>query len=480
MEPRVLIGKTVIHVEVAKDTETIRTGLSGRDTLASDRGILFVFPRPKWYRFWMRNMRFSIDMIWIRGDKIVGVTENIKNEFDPAHPHFYKAPEKVDHVLEVNAGFAKRKNICAGDTVVFNNIRPQFEIVRMNDTDKEQWNQFVERNQSIVGTFLGTWEWGDFQKKLGLHIERYAVKEGVNIAAMFTLIRYKLPFGLYYGYMPRGPVIAKEYVDAEMKYFEILQAIQEWAKKELSKFIFLRMEPPLLSLSRDFEMYGLRTPLYTIQPPHNTVVPLTITEEEILKNFHPSTRSNIKRAERRSVICEMEKEFGEEGYRHFFSMIKSTIARGHGKNAYPSETYLRTFLSYNHILNKNKPYDPARVSIGVFCGYHDGIPAATHIVVFFGDTATYLFGASYTEHLNSKVDTYLHFAAMKEAKRLGMRYYDLGGIDEDVWPSLTRFKRQFGGDEIYYVGNVDVPLKPPLYHTYNILKKMLKKSRGQL
>ena len=161
-------------------------------------------------------------------------------------------------------------------------------------------------------------------------------------------------------------------------------------------------------------------------------------------------------------------------------MIKSTTNRNHGKNAYPSEQYLRTFLSANQILDIDAKYDPAVFSLGIFCGYHDGAPAGTHIVVFFGDTATYLFGASFTEHLNSKVDTYLHFSAMREAKRLGMHHYDLGGIDENIWPSLTKFKRQFGGVETCYVGNIDVPLKPSLYHAYNFLKKSLKKFRGQL
>ena len=110
------------------------------------------------------------------------------------------------------------------------------------------------------------------------------------------------------------------------------------------------------------------------------------------------------------------------------------------------------------------------LSICVFNGYRNGEPAAIHFVVFFGDTATYLYGASYAEHLPSKVETYLHWTAMKEAKRRGLKFYDLGGVDEKRWPSLTVFKRQFRGQEFSYAGNIDIPLRPFLYRLYNILR----------
>jgi len=382
--------------------------------------------------------------------------------------------------LEVNAGFAKKKNIKIGDPVSFKNIRPSFEIFPAGTLGKTEWNKFVKKNHGVVGAFLGTWEWGDFQKKIGLKIDRHVVKENDELVAVFMLVTYKLPFGLRYGYTPRGPIIACERAVEESKHFEILEAINYWARKKLKDYIFLRMEPPIFSLSPDTGMYGFRRPSYSIQPPKNTVVPLSGTEDEILSRFHSSTRSNVRRAERRGVTFEMKKEFSQADHFHFFEMIKSTSSRHKSTNAYPTQKYLRTFMSNHHISTKGDKYNPEIFSLGIFCGYQNGAPAATHIVVFFGDTATYLFGASYTKHLNSKVDTYLHFAAMKEAKNLGMKYYDLGGIDEKIWPSLTTFKRQCGGEEIVYVGNIDIPIRRSLYHGYNTLKKTMKKFRGQL
>jgi lipid II:glycine glycyltransferase (peptidoglycan interpeptide bridge formation enzyme)/uncharacterized membrane protein (UPF0127 family) len=477
--PSVHIKKTSIPVEVSKDTGSIRKGLSGRDSLKPGCGMLFVFPRPKQYRFWMRNMNFPLDIIWIREGKVVAITEGVKNEFDQSHPFFYKAPQKVDRVLEVNAGFAKRKGVSVGDPVTYENVGHDFDIVAAKESEKNTWNQFIEKNQQIVGAFLETWEWGDFQKSLGLRTRHYFIKEKDEIVAVFILSFYKLPFGQSYGYMPRGPVIAKERIAEEVEHFEILKAIQEWAKKELKHLIFLRMEPSLPSLSEDTAYYGLRKPSYHIQPPRNTIVSLSRTEEEILAHFHSSTRSNIKRAERRGVTVEIKKEFTEEDYGHFFSMIKSTIKRNHGKKAYPSEQYFRTFLSANRIADGIDPNSRPGLSIVIFCGYQHGKPATTHVVIFSGTTATYLFGASHTEHLSSKVDTYLHWVAMREAKRLGMRYYDIGGIDEKIWPTLTKFKKQFSDEEAHYVGNSDVPLKPLLYHAYNVYRKTMKKIHDQ-
>ncbi len=475
MKPRVRIGKTVVPVSIAKDSESIKKGLSERDSLATERGMLFIFPKPKRYRFWMKGMLFPIDIIWIDGGRIVDINENVSNDFNPSNPKFYRPKKKADCVLEVNAGFAKEKNINIGDAVSYSGIGRSFEIEEFANNGKKSWNDFALKNQSTVGTFLQTWEWGEFQKNIGRRVKRYAIKENGEVAAVFAVAEYKLPFGFSYGYMPRGPLLNKEVVENESKHFEILQAIKEWIKKEKPYFIFLRTEPSIKSVSADIEKYDFALPSYSVQPPKNTVVPLSGTEEEILSNFHASTRSNIKRAEKRGVTFEIKEKISETDITRFFGMINDTIVRSNGGKAYPSEDYLRKFLLGGKILGPKNKYDPAEMSLGIFFGYQREKAASAHVVVFFGNTATYLFGASHTEYLNSKVDTYLHFSAMKEAKRRGIRYYDIGGIDEKIWPSLTIFKRQFGGDEICYIGNIDIPIKPFFYKGYDFCKKIIKK-----
>ena len=59
-------------------------------------------------------------------------------------------------------------------------------------------------------------------------------------------------------------------------------------------------------------------------------------------------------------------------------------------------------------------------------------------------------------------------------QKLSCLYYDLGGIDEDKWPSLTTFKRQFKGEEFSYLGNIDILLKPVVYFIYNLVRRLKK------
>ena len=336
---------------------------------------------------------------------------------------------------------------------------------------KAAWNMFVKNNYPLVGAFMQTWEWGEFKQSIGRKIERYFLYSGNEPIAAFTLVHHLLPFGLSYGYIPRGPVIAKNYMQS-LKSLDIFKAIKNWAKQKFPEMIFLRLEPPISQVSFKGRDNSFHIPDYYIQPRHNTGVYLEPSEEDILANFHFSTRRNIRVAEKRGITAAMKPDIAEVDYDLFFNMVKDVAKRNSGKNAYPNRAYF-------HSLFKTIPmaagvHDTDNLSIGAFYGYQYSKPAAIHFVLFFGDTATYLFGASHTDCLSSKVETYLHWAAMKEAKIRGMKFYDLGGIDENYWPTLTKFKRQFHGKEFHYVGNIDIPMRPIMYRAYNILRKLSK------
>lgn len=115
--PRVQIGATIIPVEIAKGATAVQKGLSGRLSLASDTGMFFIFKNPGIYSFWMPQMHFPIDIIWIADGRVVGIEHEVSNEFNPLHPRTYTPPEPVKYVLEVNAGFANAKGIQIGDAV---------------------------------------------------------------------------------------------------------------------------------------------------------------------------------------------------------------------------------------------------------------------------------------------------------------------------------------------------------------------------
>lgn len=120
--PIAVINGVDIPIELAR-TETERErGLSGRASLDEGSGMLFIFEKPGVYSFWMPDMRFPIDIIWINGGKIVDISENVSNEFDPAEPVYYFPSAPIQYVLEVNAGFAKSNGIKVGDAVILTGI----------------------------------------------------------------------------------------------------------------------------------------------------------------------------------------------------------------------------------------------------------------------------------------------------------------------------------------------------------------------
>ena len=123
--PLVTIGTTKIKVDLATTTATFKKGLSGRPSLASDTGLLFIFKTADIYQFWMPDMHFPIDIIWINNGKVVDVDENATNIFDPKHPVFYRPSSAARYVLEVNAGFFKKHGLKIGDKVQLQNIQPR-------------------------------------------------------------------------------------------------------------------------------------------------------------------------------------------------------------------------------------------------------------------------------------------------------------------------------------------------------------------
>ena len=116
----ITIGKNVFTVEMATTTLEEARGLSFRTSLAEGTGMLFTFS-PSIQNFWMKDMNFSIDIIWIANGKIVGFAQNAKPE--PGVPLWeltiYTSPAGVDRVLEVNAGTVAKDNIQVGDPVTF-------------------------------------------------------------------------------------------------------------------------------------------------------------------------------------------------------------------------------------------------------------------------------------------------------------------------------------------------------------------------
>lgn len=102
-------------VEVA-DTESSRElGLSGRPSMKDDEGLLFAFDLPGQYGFWMKDMLFPLDIIWINQN---GVVVEIERDARPeSYPQTYMNKSPASYVLEVNAGIAEERGLYIGSKV---------------------------------------------------------------------------------------------------------------------------------------------------------------------------------------------------------------------------------------------------------------------------------------------------------------------------------------------------------------------------
>jgi uncharacterized protein len=109
-----LAGKTL--TALVADTDLLRSrGLSGFSGLDDDQIMLFVFDRPGIHAFWMKQMRFAVDIAWIGEDlKIIHTQTRVGPE---SFPKIFTPPTPALFVIETRAGLLDSLNVTAGDTV---------------------------------------------------------------------------------------------------------------------------------------------------------------------------------------------------------------------------------------------------------------------------------------------------------------------------------------------------------------------------
>ena len=112
-----IIGDTKIWVAYAVTPAEQEQGLSGTKPLRDDQGMLFIFPSDTSVSFWMKDMNYPLDIIWIDSEKTV---RDISPDLDPAtYPTTFAPSIPVRYALEVPAGFAAQNAIEVGTKVSF-------------------------------------------------------------------------------------------------------------------------------------------------------------------------------------------------------------------------------------------------------------------------------------------------------------------------------------------------------------------------
>jgi len=109
------IKETKLYVELADTPELQTRGLSDRIELADNAGMLFIHNKPDFYSFWMKDMKFPLDIIWINeAYVIVDISKDLKPD---SYPKLFSSIKPAKYVLEVNSGWANENNVVIGDRV---------------------------------------------------------------------------------------------------------------------------------------------------------------------------------------------------------------------------------------------------------------------------------------------------------------------------------------------------------------------------
>ncbi|HTK60347.1 MAG TPA: peptidoglycan bridge formation glycyltransferase FemA/FemB family protein [Candidatus Baltobacteraceae bacterium] len=307
------------------------------------------------------------------------------------------------------------------------------------------WNLDALR---LGGNFLQAWQWGEFQRALGRDVLRLR-EDG----AMAQMIRMSLPLGKSYWYCPRGPLGKFEDMTLDA---------------DLAKAMFVRLEPQTPDL-----VPSAASKVRDVQPGQTLVVDLAQEREAIMAAMHEKWRYNIRLAERKGVKVYMTGERGTGASDVFWDLLEETTERdrfrAHGKEYYRS--MLEALSGDPATDGKTRPV--ARL---VFAE-HDGRVLAANLMVYFGDTAVYLHGASSRVRRELMAPHLLHWTAMLDAKGWGYKAYDFWGVapegaEDHPWAGITRFKRGFGGNYVAYPGTYDLPIDRFWYGLYSTAQKL--------
>jgi len=112
-QAKVFVASNSLEVSVAKTELERYQGLSNKDDLEENKGMLFLFDNYGNYGFVMRNMNFSLDFVFVRDDEVIDLKKNVQKDFSGE----ISSLRKYNKVLEVRAGWIKEKGILIGDKV---------------------------------------------------------------------------------------------------------------------------------------------------------------------------------------------------------------------------------------------------------------------------------------------------------------------------------------------------------------------------
>lgn len=330
-------------------------------------------------------------------------------------------------------------------------------------------------NKNIV--FLQSEVWAKFQEKVGRKTHRIE-----NDDFLASIIEHVLPLVGKYMYCPRGPIVEIQNFapglssGPKSKIQNQLIEFINLAKKENAGWI--RIEPAnkeLLNLIKENISENIVKAPHDMQPRELFVLDVAKPAEQLLAEMKTKTRYNVGIAIKKGVLIDhSQSENGkkeQEKYLHAFLRLTKEMAQRHGITAHPDEYYQKMIEAF--------PSEMLRIYVAKV----DDKIIAANLVLFFGDTVTYLHGASGSLHRNLMAPFSLQWQAILDAKALGYAKYDFGGVktvisnqqlvtSKNDWEGITTFKLGFSPSTkpVVFPGSYDIIINPRKYWAYRGLQ----------
>ncbi len=328
------------------------------------------------------------------------------------------------------------------------------DVVCRPATDPSAWDALVRR-VTEPSEFLESWEWGEFQRTTGKAIIRLEVVADGTIVAVCLLVPHTTRLGKSFLLAPRGPIVDSS-LSADERLAVWSRFVEAVSQRRTSGTMFLKIEPNVKPPNGLGLVKGT-----AVHPEQTLLVDLRHSDAELLKAMHQKTRYNIHLAERKGVRVEWGRS--AEDVERFFSLLERTAKR-QGIGIFPRSYYVTMV-------------EQLKENIEVAAAWFENTVISAALLTRFGNTMTYVHGASTNEHREVMAPHLLHWKSIQRSRELGCTVYDFFGIStgpnaRSDWAGMTRFKLGFGGRVREYPGAYNLIFERGWYYAYHFAKRL--------
>jgi len=350
--------------------------------------------------------------------------------------------------------------------------------------NKEEWEGFLL--QCKEKTFLQSWNWGEFNNKMGEKIWRLGAYNKDKLIGVALIFKISARRGTFL-FIPHGPVVSDDLTDRDKKEILglILLHLGDIAKKE--KAIFIRVAPAFLESEKNNNIFidlGFRKAPIHMHPEVTWELDITPPEEKILMNMRKTTRYLIRQAEKNPDI-NITISNKIEDLKFFWPVYLKTAERHHF--VVFSEKYLET--EFNSFVKGPEEPSGSYPEVLIFLGKYKEEVVSVALFVFWQEMCFYHHSGSLTKFNKIPVSYLLQWRAIQQAKNRGCKTYNFWGITPGVeteldaqrskhpWAGLSLFKMGFGGYKKEYVKTQDLILSKKYWINY-IIESIRKRKRN--